>query len=136
MAFGFVLALGTDVAPFSTLVANPMRRERMAWTEAIMFDPGNMRVLAVKLFFVMEGVHEVLNVGDLRVAVLDECADALLLVGEGSLLLVFGSCDMLWSNSTYFAWVTNGHGGFAVDVGADAVVCKGRRGAEGIDGGI
>jgi hypothetical protein len=136
MVFGFVLALGTDVAPFSTLVAYPVCQKRMAWTEAIMLDPGNMRVLVVELFFVVEGMHEVLNVGDLGVAVPNERTDMLLLVSEGSLSLVFGSCDMLRSNGMYLAWVTSGHGGFAVDVDTDAVVCKGRRGAEGIDSGI
>jgi hypothetical protein len=104
--------------------------------EAIVFDPGDMRVLAVELFFIVEGTHEVLDVGDLRVAVLDECTDALLLVSKGSLSLVFGSCDTLWSNSTYFAWVMSGHGGFVVNANANAVACERRRGVEGIDGGI
>jgi hypothetical protein len=134
--FGFVLALGTDVAPFSTLVADPVRQKRVAWMEAIVFNPGDMRVLAVELFFVMEGAHEVLNVGDFRVALPDERTDAFLFVSEGSLLLVFGSCDMLWSDSMYFVWVTGGHGGVTVDADANAVVCEGRRGAERIDGGI
>jgi hypothetical protein len=137
-AFGFVLALGMDVAPFSTLVANPVHRKRVVQMEAIVFDPGDVRVLAVELFFVVEGVHEVLNIMNLRVAVLNECTDVLLLVSEGSLLLVFGSCDMLRSNGTYTAWVTSGHGGVAVNADADAgvVAQEGRRGAEGIDGGI
>ena len=104
--------------------------------KAIVFNPGDMRVLAVELFFIVEGAHEVLDVRDLRVAVSDECTDMLLLVSEGSLLLVFGSCDMLWSNSTYFAWVTSVHGGVAVNADADAVACERRRGMEGIDGGI
>jgi hypothetical protein len=82
-----------------------------------MFDP----VFAVELFFIVDGTHEVLNVGDFGVAVPDECTDAFLLVGEGSLSLVFGSCDALWSNSTYFAWVTSVHGGVAVNADADAV---------------
>jgi hypothetical protein len=133
-AFGFVLALGTDVAPFSTLVADPVRRKRVAWMEAIMFDPGDMRVLAVELFFIMEGAHEVFDVGDFGVAVSDERTDTLLFVSEGSLSLVFGSCDMLRSDNTYFVWVTSGHGEVAVD--ADAVACERRRGAEGIDSGI
>ena len=134
--FGFVLALGMDVAPFSTLVANPMHQERMAWTKAIVFDPGNMRVFAVKLFFIVEGAHEVLDVSDLRVAVPDECTDTLLFVSEGSLSLMFGSCDMLWSDNTYFVWVTNVHRGVTVNADADAVACERRRGAEGINGGI
>jgi hypothetical protein len=46
--------------------------KRVAWTEAIVFDPGDMRVLAIELFFVVECMHEVLNVGDLGIAVLDE----------------------------------------------------------------
>jgi hypothetical protein len=133
-AFGFVLALGTDVAPFSTLVADPVRRKRVAWMEAIVFDPGDMRVLAVELFFAMEGAHEVLNVGDFGVAMPDECIDTLLFVGEGSLSLVFGSCDMLWSDSMYFVWVTSGHGEVAVDT--NAIACERRRGTEGIDSGI
>jgi hypothetical protein len=133
-AFGFVLALGTDVAPFSTLVADPMRRKRVAWMEAIVFDPGDMRVLAVELFFVVEGAHEVFNIGDFRIAVPDEHTDAFLFVGEGSLSLVLGSCDMLWSDSMYFAWVMSGHGGIVVN--ADAVACERRRGIEGIDSGI
>ena len=103
IAFGFVLALGVDVAPFSTLVANPVCRKRVAWMKAIVFDPGDIRVFAVKLFFIMEGMHEVFDVRDFRVAVLNERTDALLLVSKGSLLLVFGSCDMLRSNSTYAA---------------------------------
>jgi hypothetical protein len=106
----------------------------VAWTEAIVFDPGNMQVLAVELFFVMEGMHEVFNVGDFGVTVPDECTNALLFVGEGSLSLVFGSCDMLWSDSTYFVWVTSGHRGVAVNT--DAIACERRGGAEGIDGGI
>jgi hypothetical protein len=133
-AFGFVLALGTDVAPFSTLVADPVRQKRVVWTEAIVFDPGNMRVLAVELFFVMEGAHEVFDIGDFGVAVLDERTDTLLFVGEGSLSLVFGSCDMLRSDNTYFAWITSGHGEVAVD--AYAIVCERGRGVEGINGGI
>jgi len=104
--------------------------------EAIVFDPGNMRVLVVKLLFVVEGVHEVLYVRDLRVAMPDECTDMLLFVGEGSLSLMFGSCDMLRSNGTYFAWVISGHGGVAVNADMDAIVCKRGRGAEGIDSGI
>ena len=102
--------------------------------EAIIFDPGDMRVLAVELFFIVDGTHEVLNVGDFGVAVPDECTDAFLLVGEGSLSLVFGSCDTLWSDSMYFAWVTSGHGGVVVD--ADAIACERRGGAKGIDSGI
>jgi hypothetical protein len=101
-----------------------------------MFDLGNMRMLAVKLFFVVEGAHEVFNVGDFGVAVPDECTDTLLFVGEGSLLLMFGSCDTLRGNSTYFAWVTSVHGGVAVNADADAIACEWRRGTEGIDGGI
>ena len=116
--FGFVLALGTDVTPFSTLVADPMRQKRVAWTEVIV----DMRVLAVKLLFVVEGVHEVFDVGDFRVAVSNERTDALLLVGKGSLLLVFGSCDALRSDSTYAVWVMSGHGGVAVNANADAGV--------------
>jgi hypothetical protein len=133
-AFGFVLALGMDVASFFTLVADPVCQKRVVWTEAIVFDPGDMRVLAVELFFVMEGTHEVFNIGDFGVAVPDECTDTFLLVSKGSLSLMFGSCDMLWSDSTYFAWVTSGHGGVVVD--ADAIACERRRGAERIDGGI
>jgi hypothetical protein len=72
VVFGFVLALGTDVAPFSALVADPMCQKRVAWTKAIVFDPGDIRVLAIELFFVVECAHEVLNVGDLGIAVLDE----------------------------------------------------------------
>jgi hypothetical protein len=108
----------------------------MAWTEVIVFDPGNIRVFAVVLFFVVEGMHEVLNVSDLGVAMPDECTDTLLFVSEGSLSLVFGSCDMLWSDSTYFAWVTSVPGGVVVNADADAIVCERRRGAKGIDGGI
>ena len=96
----------------------------------------DMRVLAVELLFVVEGVHEVFDVRDFRVAVSNEHTDALLLVGKGSLLLVFGSCDMLGSNGTYLVWVTSGHGGVAVNADVDAVVCERRRGAEGIDGGV
>jgi hypothetical protein len=136
VAFGFVLALGLDVAPFSTLVADPVCRKRVAWTEAIMFDPGDMRVLAVELFFIVDGTHEVLNVGDFGIAVPDECTDAFLLVGEGSLSLMFGSYDAFWSNGTYFAWVMSVHGGVAVDADADAIACERRRGTEGIDSGI
>jgi hypothetical protein len=99
-----------------------------------MFDPGDMRVLAVELFFVMECAHEVLNVGDFRITVPGECTDMFLFVSEGHLSLVFGSCDMLWSDSMYFAWVTSGHGGVVVNV--DAVVCERRGGAKGIDSGI
>jgi hypothetical protein len=122
VAFGFVLALGKNVAPFSTLVANPVCQKRVAWMEAIMFNPDDVRVLVVKLFFVVEGTHEVLNVRDFGVAVLNECTDVLLLVSEGSLLLVFGSYDMLRSNGTYVAWVMSGHGGVVVDADADAGV--------------
>jgi hypothetical protein len=118
-AFGFVLALGTDVAPFSTLVADPVRRERVAWTEVIMFDLGNTRVFAVELFFIMKGAHEVFNVSDFGVAVPDECTNALLFVSEGS-----------------FAWVTSVHGGVVVNADADAVACERRRGTEGIDSRI
>jgi hypothetical protein len=110
----------------------------MAWAEVIVFDPGNMRVLVVELFFIMEGAHEVFDVRDLGIAVLNECTYALLFVGEGSLLLVFGSCDSLRSNSTYAAWVTSGHSGVVVNADADAgvVAYVGRRGAEGINGGV
>jgi hypothetical protein len=101
-----------------------------------MFNLGDVRVLAVKLFFIVEGAHEVLNVRDLGVTVLDEHTDMFLLVGEGSLSLVFGSCDMLRINSMYTAWVMSGHGGVTVNVDVDAVACKRRRGVEGIDGGI
>jgi hypothetical protein len=106
----------------------------MAWTEVVVFDPGNMRVLAVELFFIVEGMHEVLDVGDFGVAMPDECTDMLLFVGEGSLSLVFGSCDMLRSDNMYFAWVTSVHGEVAVD--ADAIACERGRGVEGIDSGI
>ena len=136
MAFGFVLALGVDVAPLSTLVADPVCQKRVAWTEAIVFDPGDMKVLAVELFFVVDGMHEVLNVSDFGIAVPDECTDAFLLVGEGSLSLMFGSYDAFWSNGTYFAWVMSVHGGVAVNADVDAVACERRRGTEGIDGGI
>jgi hypothetical protein len=108
----------------------------VAWTEVIVFDPGNMRVLVVELFFVVEGAHEVLNVGDFGVALPDEHTDALLFIGEGSLLLMFGSCDMLWSNSMYFAWVMSVHGGVTVNADANAIACERGRGAEGIDSGI
>jgi hypothetical protein len=100
-----------------------------------MFDPGNMRVLAVKLFFVMEGAHKFFNVRDLRVTVLNKCTDTLLLLYEGSLSLVFGSCDTFRSDSTYAAWVMSGHGGVAVNMDMDASVVA-RRGVEGIDSGI
>jgi hypothetical protein len=106
----------------------------VAWTEAIVFDPGDVRMLAVELFFVVEGAHEVFNVRDFRVAVLNERADTLLIVSEGSLSLVLGSGNTLWGDSTYFAWVTSVHGEVAVN--ADAVACERGRGAEGIDGGI
>jgi hypothetical protein len=108
----------------------------VAWTEAIVFDPGDMRVLAVELSFIVEGVHEVLNVGDFRVTLPDERTDMLLFVSEGSLLLMFGSCNMLWSNSTYFAWVTSVHEGVAVNADMNAVAFERGRGAEGIDSGI
>ena len=104
--------------------------------EAIVFDPGNMRVLVVKLLFVVEGVHEVLYVRDLRVAMPDECTDMLLFVGEGSLSLVFGCCNVLRSDITYAAWVTSVHGRVTVNVDADAGACEGRGRVEGIDGGI
>jgi hypothetical protein len=104
IAFGFVLALGMDMTLFSTLVADPVCRKRVVRTEVVMFNPGIMRVLVVKLFFIVEGMHEVFNVGDFWVAVLNECTYALLLVSEGSLLLVFGSCDVLRGNSTYAVW--------------------------------
>jgi hypothetical protein len=100
-AFGFVLALGIDMAPFSTLVADPVHQKRVVQTEAVVFDPGNVRALVVEFFFVVEGAHEVFNVRDFRVTMLNKCTDVLLLVSEGSLLLVFGSCDTLRSNGTY-----------------------------------
>jgi hypothetical protein len=90
--------------------------------EAVVFDPGDMRVLAVELFFIMEGTYKVFNIRDFWVIMLNKCTDALFLVSEGSLLLVFGSCDMLRSNSTYVAWVTSGHRGVAVNAYADASV--------------
>jgi hypothetical protein len=104
--------------------------------EAIVFDPGDMRVLAVELFFIVEGAYEVLNIGDFRVTLPDEHTDALLFVSEGSLSLMFGSCDTLWSNSTYFAWVMSVHRGVVVNADANAIVCERGRGAEGIDSGI
>jgi hypothetical protein len=79
--------------------------------EAIVFNLGDMRMLAVELLFIVEGTHEVFNVRDFWVAVSNERTDVFLLIGESSLLLVFGSCDMLRSNGIYLAWVTSGHGG-------------------------
>jgi hypothetical protein len=136
VAFGFVLALGADVAPLSALVADPMCQKRVAWMEVVMFNVGDARVFVVKLVFVMKGMHEVLYVGDFRVAVPDEHADTLLLVCEGSLSLVFGCCNMLRSNITYAAWITSVHGRVTVNMDVDAMVCEGKRRAEGIDSGI
>jgi hypothetical protein len=87
-----------------------------------MFNPGDMRVLVVKLFFIVEGMHEIFNVGDFWVAVLNEHTDVLLFVSEGSLSLVFGCYDMLRSDSMYLVWVTSGHGGVVVNADADASV--------------
>jgi hypothetical protein len=92
----------------------------VAWIKAIMFNPGDMRMLTVKLFFVMKGAYEVLDVGDFWVTMLNECTNVLLLIGESSLSLVFGSCDMLRGNSMYAAWVMSGHGGVAVNMDANA----------------
>jgi hypothetical protein len=137
MVFGFVLALGMDMAPFSTLVVDPVHWKRVAWTEVIVFNLGDMRVLVVELLFIVEGTHEVFNVRDFWIAMLNECTYAFLLVGEGGLLLILGSCDMLRGDSMYMAWVS-GHGGVAVnaDVDASVIVCEARRGVEGIDSGI
>jgi hypothetical protein len=136
MVFGFVLALGVDVAPLSALVADPVCQKRVAWTEAVVLDVGNARVLVVELVCIMEGMHEVLYVGDFGVAVPDECADTLLLVCEGSLSLVFGCCNALRSDITYMVWVMSVHGRVTVNADADAGVCEGRGRVERIDGGI
>jgi hypothetical protein len=120
VAFGFVLALGMNMTLLSTLVADPVCQKGMVWAKMFMCDPGDVRMLAFELFFIMESTHKVLNVGDFRITVLNEYTYALLFVSEGGLSFIFGSCDMLRGNSTYMVWVISGHGGVVVDADVNA----------------
>jgi hypothetical protein len=88
----------------------------MPQAKVFAFNPGNMRVLVVKFFFIMKGAYEVLNVKDLRVTVANKFTYVFLFVYKGGLSFIFGSCDMLRGDSTYAVEVTSGHGRVIINV--------------------